>query len=268
MLSRMEAGGDSSLVALSSDDVIALLEAHDVVAPIIAFDADGTLWSGDIGVDTFEALLSEGLLRQDVARALTAEANLHGVTQHADPNDQARALYDSFRAGAYPEERAFVTMAWAFAGMTRADMRAITSRVIETVGLRSRVHAEVLPVLAWANEREVPVYVVSASPAIVVVTAVASLGLSVAGVFAMPTALGGEVFLPRLAGVVTYGGGKVEALRQGVPNTTLLGAFGDSAFDLPMLTAAHVAVAVRPKPELSARAASCPGLVLLAKGKA
>jgi phosphoserine phosphatase len=44
-------------------------------------------------------------------------------------------------------------------------------------------------------------------------------------------------------------------------------AFGDSAFDLPMLGAARCAVAIRPKPGLLARANECPGLLELASGE-
>ena len=59
----------------------------------------------------------------------------------------------------------------------------------------------------------------------------------------------------------TYGAGKTAALQKGVPGAKLWGAFGDSVFDLAMLRAARIRVAVRPKPELRRQAAACPGLI-------
>jgi phosphoserine phosphatase len=74
------------------------------------------------------------------------------------------------------------------------------------------------------------------------------------------------VLVARIDEPATYGAGKTAALRAGVAGKVLLGAFGDSAFDLHLLREARLAVAVRPKPELRARAAECSGLVELAHG--
>src|SRR5439155_10976267 len=72
------------------------------------------------------------------------------------------------------------------------------------------------------------------------------------------------VVAPRVVPPVTYGEGKVEALREGTRGARLVGAFGDSAYDFAMLRAAEVGVAVRPKPELRSLADECPRLVDLA----
>lgn len=118
--------------------------------------------------------------------------------------------------------------------------------------------------LEWASAHAVPVYVVSASCEIVVRAALDSLGIRVADVFAMAPAVEGGVIQPRIAGPVTYGPGKVEALARGSGGRSILGAFGDSAYDFAMLASSAVPVAVRPKPELRARAETCAGFVELA----
>jgi phosphoserine phosphatase len=43
----------------------------------------------------------------------------------------------------------------------------------------------------------------------------------------------------------------------------LYAAFGDNAFDVPMLREARVPVAIRPKPRLVERAGEIPGLLVL-----
>jgi phosphoserine phosphatase len=155
-------------------------------------------------------------------------------------------------------------MAWAFAGFREDEARAFGLEVVEAVGLASRLHPEAVPILHWARANALPLYVVSASCAIVVRAALERLALPVTAVFGMTPAVENGVVLPRVNEPVTYGPGKVEALRRGAHGAPLIGAFGDSAYDLAMLAEAGVAVAVRPKPELRARAAACPGLVELA----
>jgi len=251
------------LIGVSSDEIVARLGGEAPKNAIIAFDADGTLWSGDIGVDTFETLLTERAVRNDALPALRQEARDSQLELCDDPNDQARILYDAFQKGLYAEERAFAMMAWAFAGYLPEEMQAFAARVVDRVGLRDRLHGEVLPVMAWADKYGLPLYVVSASPTLVVRTAVLALELPIDDVFAMTPAMDGDRIAPRILEPVTYGAGKTAALQKGMPGAKLWGAFGDSVFDLAMLRAARIRVAVRPKPELRRQAAACPGLIEL-----
>jgi phosphoserine phosphatase len=264
MLFGADRPDESSLLVLSPEEVIARLAARASPGAALAFDADGTLWSGDIGIDAFEALLAKGGVRSWALAALRGEAEAFGIEVSDDPNDQARALYRAYQRGVYPEGRAFSMMAWAFAGYREDEMRAFASELIEDVGLAARVHAEVLPVIRWALDQSMPRLVVSASLLAVVQIAIESLALPMTEIFAMTPAVEQGIVRPRVLKPETYGAGKIEALRAAAPDRTLLGAFGDSVFDLPMLCQAEIAVAVRPKPELRAHAASCPGLIELA----
>lgn len=255
---------------VSADEVIARLESlvlsvgRSRADTLLALDADGTLWSGDVGIDNFEALLQKGAILPAARSFLRDEASSAGLALADEPTAQARILYDAFERGVYAEERAFRVMACAFAGYRENEVRAFAAQVAETTGLRARLHPEVIPIVAWAARQGIPRYVVSASHALVVRSSIELLGLPIDGVFAMSQLEEGGRLAARLAEPVTYGAGKTEALRQGCAGKTLLGAFGDSAFDLHLLRDARLAVAVRPKPELRARAAECVGLVELA----
>jgi phosphatidylglycerophosphatase C len=252
------------LPVISSEDVVDRLSAGVSPGAVIAFDADGTLWSGDIGIDTFERMLEKRAFKDDTAAALRREGAAHGIEFPEDATGAARALYRAYERGAYPERDAFQMMAWAFAGYREEEARAFGLEVVEAVGLAARLHPEVLPIVDWAKSKGVPVFVVSASCAIVVRAALERLALPITDVFAMTPAVESGVVAARVTGPVTYGAGKVEALRRGAGGARLVGAFGDSAYDLAMLAEATVGVAVRPKPELLARADTCPGLVELA----
>jgi phosphatidylglycerophosphatase C len=259
---RGDAGASAVLSRVTSEDVIARLDARTGAGPL-AVDADGTLWSGDIGIDAFTTLLEEKRIRPAALNALNDEARHLHLPAATDPNDQAKRLYDEFESGNFPEDRAFGMMAWSLAGHSPGEAQAFAREVVERKQLASRLHGELVPVLRWAARKGVPLYVVSASPEWLVTQAVEQLRLPVTGVLAMKVAEGEGTMLPFLSGPVTYGQGKLTALRAVIGQNRLLGAFGDSGFDVPMLGQAEIAVAVRPKPDLRARAAQVSGLLEL-----
>ena len=111
-------------------------------------------------------------------------------------------------------------------------MRKFALEVAASSGLGARLHPEVIPVVRWAERQGIGRYVVSASHAIVVESCIELLRLPIDGVFAMSQAEEDGFLVARLREPVTYGAGKTEALRGGITGKMLLGAFGDSAFDL------------------------------------
>jgi phosphatidylglycerophosphatase C len=254
---------------ISVPALLALLDAErrGIPGALLATDADGTLWDGDVGVDVFESLIDAGAVREAAREALAAEARAYGLPCQGDAAAVARALYAAHLAGAYPNERAFAMMAWAGAGFRRDELRAFAAQVLDARGFAARVRPALREVLAWARAHWVPVIVVSASPREVVLAALERAELAVEGVAAMTPAVGPDgVILPRLAGPVVYGEGKLAALEETWPGArlALLGAFGDSAYDAHLLRAARVPVAVTPAPGLAALAPTIARMVTLA----
>jgi len=240
-------------------------ELSKLERPILAFDADGTLWSGDVGIELFEALLEKESVGDEAMEALGKLADRFGVAKASTPTGQAIELYEAFREGRLPEDLAFAMMAWAYAGFDEAALVRFIDAELDFPRLKMRLHAEVLPLLDWARDAAVPVAIVSASPRAVIVRAVERLSLSVAHVVAMTPAMREGRVEPRVLSPIPYGDGKVEALVRSVPDAEILGAFGDSGYDAAMLARARVKVAVRPKASLLERAGEIPGLVRLAE---
>ena len=248
-------------------------------ARALAFDADGTLWDGDVGVDLFEAFLAARGARAEVEAALRGEAEAFGVAVADEPgaggaHAAARALYDAFSAERYPEDRAFPMMAWAFTGWTEDEMGAFAERVLEEGRIDARIRPALRRVLDWASSRSIDVFVVSASPRAIVERGVRRLGIPASRVHAMTPAIRDGRLAPELALPATYGDGKVRALERALPSLSrgaasssapspLLAAFGDSAYDAAMLRVARVPVAVTPSPGLLALTATLPGLIVL-----
>ena len=257
----------TDLPVLSPATLLERLDRAHAAAPhgLVALDADGTLWSGDAGVDTFEAALAANALRPAALPRLQREATTYGLPLAADATTQARIVYDAVHGGVVPEDHGFAMMAWAFAGYRAEELDAFVDSVLARNGLDARLHRELAPVLAWAEARGVPCWVVSASPRFVIRAAVARLGVPATRVVAMtPLVDGGGVALPELRTPLVYGPGKVAALVEAAGDAAILAAFGDSAFDAAMLARATVAIAVRPKPALVALAPELPALATLA----
>lgn len=285
--------GDSSregddalpLTFLRCEEVIALLsealtsarrEHGNDVRALLGFDGDGTLWSGDIGVELFEALLQKGAsrdgLRPEVAEALAEEARRHGVATDAigargaaniDVLAVAHALHEAFKSGRYPDRDAYAMHAWVFAGRTESEMTAFADEALSALAVDDRFNASMPPVLAWARENGVDAYVVSASPRAGVVRAARGLGFAADRVLAMTPAAAEGALLPRVEEPITYGEGKFAAIRGARPDAIVLGGFGDSGWDAAMLRASKVPVAVNPQASLLSVAASIPGLVAI-----
>ncbi|AUX27800.1 haloacid dehalogenase [Sorangium cellulosum] len=260
-------GGSAPIPRESTGDLLRRIEAeHGALGAgaALAFDADGTLWEGDIGFDLFDAFLAERAARPEAEEALRREAEAFGVDAGGGAHAIASALHAAFLDERYPEDRAFAMMAWAFAGWREDELAGFVDRVLEEKGHAGRIRPALLPILDWARSRGAPVYVVSASPRIAVERAVAGLGIAPAQVAAMSPAVREGRLAPELGAPATYGDGKIRALGRLFPELAVLAAFGDSAYDAALLRTARVPVAVAPSPKLLAVADTIPGLVLLA----
>lgn len=230
----------------------------------IAFDGDGTLWAGDIGEDFFEALLERGVL--DFAReALAREAAAENIETSGSPREIAHRIHRAYLGGTFPEERVCEIMTWAAAGWPRAELDRFCGEVIEAVGLRQRLHGEAIHVVEHARRAGVDVFLVSASPRAIVEQAAKIVGIDVANAMAAREACDDAGIVQcAVERPIPYGEGKVRNLRQRLgADRVLYAAFGDNAFDVPMLREARFPVAIRPKARLLDRAAEVPSLAVL-----
>jgi phosphatidylglycerophosphatase C len=244
-----------------------LLDALDKLARaepngLLAFDGDGTLWAGDVGEDVFHAATEGGLLKEAAREALAREALAFNVPADVAPSQIAKNLGNAYLAGRYPERDVCAVMTWCYAGFTRGELIALTQRTFAARGLAGRLRLDLKPVFDFARRAGLRIVVVSASPQVIVEQAVALWGISADDVVASRPALDGEIILPRLASPVPYAEEKPVALRSLAPETPILAAFGDNVFDIELLRAASLAVAVHPKPALRARLAALDGIWL------
>jgi phosphatidylglycerophosphatase C len=255
--------------ATSVEALLSRLEglARERPGGAIAFDGDGTLWSGDVGEDYFAELVERRALPEAARAPLSEVAAEHGLSGEGSARALAERIHHAYIAGRFPEDTVCEVMTWALAGTPRAAVDELARDVAAGLGLAGRLHAEAIAVARWAVERGVAVFVVSASPRPIVEAASEHLGVSVAGVAAVTPRWGSDgVMLPEVERPIPYGDGKVTRLTELLAGRPLYAAFGDNAFDVAMLNAAAIGVAVRPKARLRERAADVPGLLELSAG--
>lgn len=230
----------------------------------IAFDGDGTLWSGDVGEDYFSELVERRALPEAARAALGQAAAAHGLSTEGTARALAERIHHAYIAGRFPEDTVCEVMTWAMAGTGRDALAELARDIAAGLGLPARLHAEAIAVARWAVEHGVSVFLVSASPRPIVEAASRHLGFEVSGVAAVtPRWDANGVMLPDVERPIPYGDGKVTRLTELLAGRPLYAAFGDNAFDVAMLQAAAVGVAVRPKARLRERAADVSGLVEL-----
>ena len=253
-----------SVRTIDVDELIRAIEDAAAREPggAIAFDGDGTLWSGDIGDDFFDALLEHGLT--DVARlALAREAEAERLDATGTGAEIAHRLHAAYLAGKFPEERIFEIMTWSAAGWSRAKLEGFCAGVIDAVGLRGRLHAEAIHVVEHAKRVGIEIHLVSASPRAIVQAAALIVGLPKGSVVAASESYDADVVQASVDRPIPYGVGKVTRLRQRLGTRALYAAFGDNAFDVPMLLEARLPVAIRPKQRLLDRAPEVRDLAVL-----
>jgi phosphatidylglycerophosphatase C len=230
----------------------------------IAFDGDGTLWAGDIGEDFFGALLERGV-HETAREALVREAEAENVDASGSAREIAHRIHQAYLGGRFPEERVCEIMTWAAAGWSKTDLDRFCVEMIEAIGLRGRLHGEALRVVEHARTAGIDVYLVSASPRAIVEQGARLVGIELDKAMAVREAYDAAGIVQcAVERPIPYGDGKVKHLREKLgAERVLYAAFGDNAFDVPMLRESRLPVAIRPKARLVDRAAEVPKLVVL-----
>jgi phosphoserine phosphatase len=249
---------------VTSEQLIAQLAPHLGDTPCaLAFDADGTLWSGDVGDDVFRFAVAHRRLREAARPELEREAKTRGFETFADVNVTAKSLFDAYLAHRYPEREMCELMTWCFAGHTLTEMRELAREALLASNHASRLHEELRPVLEFSRSRGARTVVISASPRVTVELAASIWGFAPSDIAASTPRIENDVICPAMDGDVPYAAGKCSAGRALLGELRWVASFGDNVFDLEMLREAELGVAVRPKPALEARLTEVPGVLLL-----
>lgn len=216
----------------------------------IVLDADGTLWSGDVSEDVFCRMTSEGLLSPSIAPRLRSVAGEYGLETRGTASELATTLFQGFLDGKVPELLAYEIMTWSFAGLDEDFLDEHVCHCLDEAKLDTRLRGELKPVINWARKNDVRVAIVSASARFVLDRALEHWDVHPDDVRAGNVGRDGKILTDELVAKVPYKETKVHLATDLLGADSWLAGFGDSPFDLPMLEAAEVGVAVYPKQSL------------------
>lgn len=212
------------------DAIFERLTAQFPNRPVV-FDADGTLWRGDVGEDFLRYGLANGLFQGSYAR------------------------YEALHAESPP--RAYAYCVEVLAGCSEDEVRAEATRFFDR-RYAGRVYPYVRPLLARLKAAGHPVWICSASPRLTVLPGAAHLGIPDSQVIGVTCSLSGGVLSGVVDAPVPAGPGKVTWLKRHGVQAAL--AVGNGDLDLDMLAEANLAVAVTPRDSTN-------GLVLAARSR-
>src|ERR1039457_773042 len=112
-----DAGLASELPVLDSKAIIERFSVrYDWRDTLLAFDADGTLWSGDVSDDVFLHACRDGWLLEAARPALSKLAESLGLDTSGSASHLGMELFESHKLGLINEVELYATMSWCYAG--------------------------------------------------------------------------------------------------------------------------------------------------------
>ncbi len=208
-------------------------------APVLASDCDGTTWSGDIGDAFFEAAIRDGWFEPQALPLLQAFTDRIGLPTPNDPTDAARLLQELHESGelvARGEERGiskntllyelYELQGRAYVGKSIVEIKARTRDIFETT-MASQIFPEMQELFDLARDQGIVPIAVSASCHWQVEVGASYLGVPPRLCLGVRSKVENEMVGETLNLPMTYGPGKVEALRSISPCPPIM-AIGDS----------------------------------------
>ncbi len=199
---------------------------------VVAFDCDGTLWSGDAGETFFDWEIKHGVVSAQVAVAM-------------------RARYAEYKAGKVSEEDMCGEMVTMHKGIPEAVMMQAASDFMAH-SFPGHTFPEMHELVARLQESGCEVWAVSSSNEWVIRSGMKEFGIAEDRILAAKVELENGIITDRLVRIPS-GPGKPLALRE-VVKKPIDAAFGNSRWDADMLAIAKHSFAVNPNPDLEATA--------------
>ena len=112
---------------VTAAEIIARLEnalPRDGSKALLAFDADGTLWTGDVSCDVFIGTIARRAFREEARETLLADAAAIGLDTSGPLEAVAARLLDALYEGTWEDAPSAAGMATCYAGHTREEALA------------------------------------------------------------------------------------------------------------------------------------------------
>jgi HAD superfamily phosphoserine phosphatase-like hydrolase len=195
---------------------------------LVAFDCDGTLWSGDAGEGFFSWEMKRGMVSDETVR-------------------WARARYNDYLAGKVSEDDMCADMTTMNAGLQESDIRRASRQFYEE-NIATGVFPEMKQLVQHLHDGGCEIWAVSSTSEWVIREAMKNFGIPANRILACEVEIENGRITDRLVRVPS-GDGKAVSIRE-VVRRQPDAAFGNSRWDVEMLALAKTPFAVNPSVEL------------------
>jgi phosphoserine phosphatase len=196
---------------------------------VVAFDCDGTLWSGDAGEGFFDWEIRTGVVSAEIGRTM-------------------RGRYAEYKLGKVSEDEMCGEMVTMHRGMSEAAMMRAAEEFM-TGAFTGKVFGEMLELVDRLREQGCDIWVVSSSNEWVIRAGMKPFGILENRILAAKAEIENGVVSERIVRRPS-GPGKPLALRGVLGDQGLDAAFGNSRWDTEMITMAEHAFVINPNPDL------------------
>lgn len=218
--------GKTAAQSISPQEFIAaVLRTHPDFA---VFDCDGTLWDGDAGERFFDWELNRCVISAERTRAI-------------------RARYVDYLAGKVSEDDMCGEMVTLHQGLSESEVRSLAEQFFREHFVR-RVFPEMLELVRRLQSQGCEVWAVSSTNHWVIHAAMKYFGIAEGKILAATVEVDAGTITDRLIRVPS-GPGKPRAI-QDIVKRLPDAAFGNSRWDVDMLSMAGKAYAINPNPDL------------------
>ncbi len=200
----------------------------DVKPNFAAFDCDGTLWSEDAGEGFFRWGFAQGLVSDEVIRYQTA-------------------LHAEYRLGRVSEDDMCGAMVTLHAGLTEADMERAAAEYFDA-NVAPSIFPEMQELVRRLHQDGCEIWAVSSTNEWVIRDAMKHFGIPQARILAACAKVEDGLVTSQLTRLPS-GEGKARLIRDLVKKVPDV-AFGNSRWDIAMLSLSRQAFAVNPNPDL------------------
>jgi len=215
--------------------------------PVAFFDADHTLWAGDLGDVVARTAMNQGLLKPEAKDILAQILNRSGGESTGEPNADALALMKQYFEDKVTENDIISAQVVCYAGWTTKELFDFALEIFDRE-FEPKIYEDIPKLHEALRTAGFKIKVISGSPHWVVEAAATRLGIEKADVAGARAYVKDEIITAEMQLPITYKDGKVEVMSNWIGDKQAFIAFGDSKSDYPMQERSKIRVAVNPRP--------------------
>jgi len=236
---------------ISFDDLLREVEqlplADESVAPVAFFDADHTLWAGDLGDVVARAAMDQGLLKPEASEPVADILRRNGGSPTMDPIEDSRLILKRYFKDQVEEVDIISAQVVCYAGWTPSELHEFGQALFDE-HLAHKIYDDMTALHEALKKTGIAIRVISGSPQWLVEAASARFDIPKEDVFGARAVIVDGKLSGTIEHPITYTDGKVDAMKHFIGDRKATIAFGDSKSDYPMQERCMIRVAVNPRP--------------------